>query len=39
VQDLAEPGTGFDTYGILLENGYYSGEKVLEGGNVQIRRN
>jgi hypothetical protein len=37
VTDLAEPGTGKDTYGILLETGYYSGEKVLQGGNVQIR--
>jgi hypothetical protein len=38
VQDLAEPGVGRDTYGILLQTGYDSGEKVLEGGNVQIRR-
>jgi hypothetical protein len=36
VTDLGEPGTS-DTYGILLDTGYYSGEKTLEGGNVQIR--
>jgi hypothetical protein len=38
VQDLAEPGTGSDTYSILLQNGYTSGQQTLEGGNVQIRR-
>jgi hypothetical protein len=38
VQDLAEPGVGQDTYGILLQTGYASGEQVLQGGNVQIRR-
>jgi hypothetical protein len=38
VQDLGEPGVGKDTYGILLQNGYNSGEHKLEGGNVQIRR-
>jgi hypothetical protein len=37
VQDLGEPGTG-DTYEILLQNGYNSGEQVLGGGNVQIKR-
>jgi hypothetical protein len=38
VQDLAEPGVGKDTYWILLQNGYNSGEHKLEAGNVQIRR-
>jgi hypothetical protein len=38
VQDLADPGVGKDTYWILLQNGYDSGEKILQGGNVQIRR-
>ena len=38
VQDLGEPGVGKDTYGILLQNGYNSGEHKLEAGNVQIRR-
>ena len=38
VKDLGEPGVGQDTYGILLGNGYASGEQTLEGGNVQIRR-
>lgn len=38
VQDLAEPGVGHDTYWLVLQNGYTSGEQVLEGGNVQIRR-
>jgi hypothetical protein len=37
VTDLAEPGVGKDTYGILLDTAYYSGEKILQGGNVQIR--
>ncbi len=36
VQDNAEPGVGKDKYGILLSNGYDSGEQVLVGGNVQI---
>jgi hypothetical protein len=35
VKDLAEPGTT-DTYRIRLSNGYDSGEKVLDGGNIQI---
>jgi hypothetical protein len=39
VQDVAEPGKGMDTYGILLQTGYNSGEQKLGGGNVQIRRN
>ena len=38
VQDLGEPGARHDTYGILLASGYNSGEQVLQGGNVQIRR-
>jgi hypothetical protein len=38
VKDLAEPGVGHDTYWILLDNGYNSGEQTLAGGNVQIRR-
>jgi hypothetical protein len=38
VRDLGEPGVGRDTYWILLANGYTSGERVLEGGNVQIHR-
>ena len=35
LKDLGEPGTS-DTYRIRLSNGYDSGEKALEGGNVQI---
>jgi hypothetical protein len=38
VKDLADPGVGEDTYWILLQNGYNSSEKTLEGGNIQIRR-
>ena len=38
VKDLAKPGKGVDTYGILLSNGYNSGEQPLQGGNVQIQR-
>jgi hypothetical protein len=37
VQDRGEPGKGTDTYRILLDTGYDSGEHALEGGNVQIR--
>jgi hypothetical protein len=38
VQDLGSgPGKGQDTYQ-LLTDGYDSGEQVLQGGNVQIRR-
>jgi hypothetical protein len=37
VQDLGEPGKGQDTYRILLDTGYDSGVRPLEGGNVQIR--
>jgi hypothetical protein len=36
VTDNGEPGTN-DTYGILLDTAYYSGEQRLQGGNVQIR--
>jgi len=38
VKDLGEPGHGTDTYFILLETGYSSGEQTLQAGNVQIRR-
>ena len=38
VKDVAEPGVGQDTYWIILENGYNSGEHTLGGGNVQIHR-
>jgi hypothetical protein len=38
VQDLGEPGVGKDTYWLLLQPGYNSGEQKLQGGNVQIRR-
>lgn len=34
--DNGEPGTGADTYRIRLSNGYDSGVRTLEGGNVQI---
>ena len=37
VKDLGEPGTN-DTYRIRLSNGYDSGEKKLEGGNIQIHK-
>lgn len=36
VKDAGEPGTN-DMYEILISNGYYSGNKKLSGGNVQIR--
>src|SRR5437667_245698 len=38
VKDVAEPGAGQDTYWIILETGYNSGEHTLGGGNVQIHR-
>jgi hypothetical protein len=38
VQDLGEPGIGKDTYRIRLSNGYDSGEKKLQGGNIQIHK-
>ena len=37
VKDLAEPGKGMDTYE-MLTTGYYSGDKILQGGNVQIHK-
>jgi hypothetical protein len=37
VSDMGEPGTN-DTYGILLSNGYDSGQQKLQGGNVQIHK-
>jgi hypothetical protein len=37
VTDQGEPGTE-DTYWIVLENGYDSGDHKLEGGNVQIHK-
>ena len=37
VQDLGGPGRGQDTYW-LLRDGYNSGEQILRGGNIQIRR-
>ena len=36
LKDFAEPGAGHDTYRLRLQNGYDSGEQVLQGGNVQI---
>jgi hypothetical protein len=38
VRDEAEPGAGFDLYGILIANGYASGDQTLVGGNIQIHR-
>jgi hypothetical protein len=35
VTDNGEPGTA-DVYGILIANGYWSGDMTLMGGNVQI---
>src|SRR5918996_1440081 len=37
VTDQSEPGTD-DTYGIMLSDGYASGQKQLQGGNVQIHK-
>ncbi len=37
LKDLGEPGTR-DTYRIVLSNGYDSGERTIEGGNVQIHK-
>jgi hypothetical protein len=36
VEDLAEPGTGIDTYRIRLDTGYNSGKHKLKGGNIQM---
>jgi Big-like domain-containing protein len=38
VRDLAEPGKGMDTYEMFVDNGYYSGDQTLQGGNVQIHK-
>lgn len=35
--DNGEPGTS-DVYGIIISNGYVSGDKILEGGNIQIHK-
>jgi len=37
VRDTAKSGKG-DMYGILLSNGYYSGEQPLRGGKITILR-
>lgn len=37
VQDFGNPGKGQDTYQLLLD-GYNSGQQLLSGGNIQIRR-
>jgi Bacterial Ig-like domain (group 1)/Beta-propeller repeat len=37
VMDLGEPGTN-DSYGIMLSDGYFSGQKQLQGGNVKIHK-
>jgi hypothetical protein len=37
VQDVGGPGRGQDTYWLLMD-GYDSGEQILRGGNIQIRR-
>lgn len=37
VTDSGEPSTA-DTYGILIGNGYYTGEQPLVGGNIQIHK-
>jgi hypothetical protein len=37
VRDFAEPGKGLDTYRMRVD-AYDSGEKTLEGGNIQIHR-
>jgi hypothetical protein len=36
VQDNGEGGTAVDEYGIIVANGYASGDQPLQGGNVQI---
>jgi hypothetical protein len=38
VDDNGEPGKGRDTYHILLSNGYDSGVKTLQAGNIQVQR-
>jgi Big-like domain-containing protein/beta-propeller repeat-containing protein len=37
VTDQGEPGTN-DSYGIVLSDGYVSGQQQLQGGNVQIHK-
>jgi hypothetical protein len=37
VFDGGEPGRGIDEYGILVANGYASGDQTLTNGNVQIQ--
>ena len=37
VTDVGEPGSN-DTYGIMVSDGYFSGQHVLQGGNVQIHK-
>ena len=37
VQDVGGPGRGQDTYWLLMD-GYNSGEQILGGGNIEIRR-
>ena len=37
VQDLAQPGSGQDKYQLIMD-GYNSGEQLLGGGNIEIRR-
>ena len=37
VMDQGEPGTN-DSYGIMLSDGYASGQKQLRGGNVTIHK-
>jgi hypothetical protein len=38
VDDNGEPGRGRDTYHIQLSNGYDSGVKTLQAGNIQVQR-
>jgi hypothetical protein len=37
VSDQGEPGRN-DSYGIILSDGYASGQHQLQGGNVQIHK-
>ena len=39
VQDNGEGGKDTDRYGIIVGNGYASGDQLLKGGNVQIHNN
>jgi hypothetical protein len=36
--DNGDPGIGQDVYGIIISTGYVSGDKILEGGNIQIHK-